>query len=230
MARLVGLMRLGAAQQVNERVGDPASDCRHRAAGGAGESSIDIKVLVMFSSYARIVATRQSKTRHGLIEILCVRTGLHKQYRVYTTYEENLEEAQWDLDAAEFDSVDEESVTTYLVESFWALKVGLNEMEEACRLVEMGVSLPPMDDISKRAIYELGDLGVLLLEGLSRIQTVRLEQTNDVDCLKEIDLNLARLERLNGLPASVIGPLQACRRVYRQLVDEVEQRRRQNNH
>ena len=184
----------------------------------------------MFPNKPRIVATRQSKTYQGILEILCVRVGNHKRFRIFTTNDESLDETQWDLDAVEFDDVGEHCVATYLIESFWALKVGIAEMAEVCRLVERGIVSPSMDECSRQTVDELGDLGIVLLEALSRIQTLRPSNVEDVGCLIEIDQALARLEQMVGLPESVVGSLQSCRRVYRELREEVERQRWQNNH
>ncbi|MGA1349495.1 MAG: hypothetical protein ACO31J_14110, partial [Burkholderiaceae bacterium] len=55
----------------------------------------------------RILATRPSKSHAGLFEVLCLRKGESKRFRLFTTTAESLQEEAWDLDPVEFDDPDE---------------------------------------------------------------------------------------------------------------------------
>ena len=184
----------------------------------------------MKASSPRILATRPSKSRPDLFEVLCLTKGEKKWFRLFTTTDESLSEEVWDLDPIEFDEADEKSVSTYLIESFWLIRVDIPEIRTACELYEEGVTTTHVGELNSQSVTDLGSLGILLIESFNRIQTIDPKHAHAVDALEELRLTLDRLEAVPNLPVSVSQSIHGCRLVYSELLEEAELRRRQLNH
>ena len=178
----------------------------------------------------RILATRPSKSHADLLEVLCLKEGREKRYRIYTTYEESLQEAEWELDPVEFDEADEKPVSTYLIESLWLIRVDVPEIRLACGLYDRGVTETEVGELNRQSVTDLGSLGILLVVSFNRVQTIDPAHAHALDALEELDLTLQRIERIPNLPLSVTQSIRGCRMVYQEMRDEAELRKRQLNH
>ena len=162
--------------------------------------------------------------------MLCLKEGCEKRYRIYTTHEESLQEAEWELDPVEFDEADEKPVSTYLIESLWLIRVDKPEIRLACGLYDRGVTETEVGELNRQSVTDLGSLGILLVESFNRIQTIDPAHTHALESLQELDESLKRIERIPNLPLSVTQSIRGCRMVYQEIRAEAELRKRQLNH
>jgi hypothetical protein len=184
----------------------------------------------LIRSTPRLLATRTSKSLIDTLETLCLITGTNKRYRIYTTTDESLIEGHWDLDPIEFDTVDDEQLKTYLIESFWLLQISQHELQKACELYDQGTAQTQVGAVNDQAAIDLGSLGILLIEMFNRIQTIDPRDAHSIEVLNYIDANLSKLESLPALPQSVRNSIHGCRLTYDEIRREVVLRNRELGH
>lgn len=197
--------------------------------GSTHRNSLD-NTRIVNTIAPRILAIRPSKSHADLLEVLCLRKGESKRFRLFTTTAESLQEEAWDLDPVEFDDPDEKPVSTYLIESFWLIRVDVPEIRNACELYDKGIVETPVGELNTQSVTDLGSLGILLIESFNRIQTIDPKHAYAVDALEELKITLDRLEAIPNLPTSVKQSIYGCRLVYSELREEAEWRKRQLNH
>lgn len=176
----------------------------------------------MISVPHRVLSTRVSKNKIDTLEVLCLKQGTIKRYRVFTTFDDEPGESSWDLDPIDFDSVNDEDLYRYLAESFWLLRIGLSEVQRACDLIDKKIFLTPVGASNELSISEMGSLGVVLIEIFNRIQTIDTSDDSSWEVLGYLNDNLSMIESLPTLPNSVQSSLHGCRLAYREISGEVE--------
>lgn len=81
---------------------------------------------------AVVLSTRVSVGPNKRIECLCLAPGKRRMYRLYSTSNVDLTEQYGDddLEPVEFNMVSDISVATFLIESFWRLRISPTELEQ----------------------------------------------------------------------------------------------------
>lgn len=177
----------------------------------------------------RVLSTRVSNTKIDTIEVLWIKRGALKRYRVYTSVDDEASDSSWDLDPVDFDSEDDEELYRYLVESFWLLRISRSEIQRACDLLDQGVFITPVGASNIQSINEMGSLGVLLVEIFNRIQTIETSEESASEVLGYISGNILMIESLPSLPTSVRNSLHGCHIAYREMLGEAEAYRLRRN-
>lgn len=170
----------------------------------------------------RVLATRVSNTEIDTVEVLWIKRGSLKRYRVYTSVDDGTSDSAWDLDPVDFDSKDDEELYRYLVESLWLLRISRSEIQRACDLFDQGVFITPVGASNIQSINEMGSLGVLLVEIFNRIQTIETSEESSCEVLGYINESLLMIESLPSLPISVQTSLHGCHLAYREMLGEAE--------
>jgi len=179
----------------------------------------------MIGTPQRILSTRVSDTKIDTLEVLCIKRGTIKKYRMFTSVDDEQQESRWDLDPVEFDSADDSELYRYLIESFWLLRISPSEVKRACTLFDKKVFLTPVGELNERSINEMGSLGAVLIEIFNRIQTIDTSEDCSRDVLQYLNDNLMKIDSLPSLPKSVRNSLHGCQLTYREIAAEVELKR-----
>ena len=180
---------------------------------------------------SRILATRKSKVLSDSLEVLCLETGARKRYRLVTTVNGTTAEFLHEVKPVEFDSADESSVTIFLIESMWRLRLTPREISQACRLLDGQIESDSLSRSDAGRDHLLGASSLLLLECVSRLETVTSEDIYALESLEMLDSSLKILESVTEHdPSFDVTRIQGLRAQYQAIWREAMRRRTENRH